>query len=1585
MKRFILTSLLFLSFFQFLNAQNIVISEISYNTPESGSDSLEFIELYNHDIVPVNLNNWYFSSGVIYTFGDVTMSPGDYLVVATNSGAIENVFGYSEAYQWSGGGLSNGGEPVAVKDSSGNLIDSLRYDDVLPWPDGTEGTTGDPDGGGPTIILCDYDDDNKDGSNWVACGSAGATGYFINAKEIYGTPGTAGGCEPDCNTNSTDTQTACNSYIWMDGNTYTSSNNSATFTLVNAEGCDSVIKLDLTINATSSVDTQITCEASYTWIDGNTYNSSNNTASVTYTNSLGCDSVISLDLTIIDSITDLTQELIQNANVCNASETSDFPSMSNYVSYGDFVKSDARWVEIDEVAPEIASTNRSVSAWIKHPNQVSSSSQIIVGMNTSGTSTVSNFLIGTNEKVGIYDGGTFRYTNTIITDGEWHHVAYTYNEGSNGTKIYIDGELEKTYTNGQTIATNGRVSIGQEYDGSSTGNYFDGFITEVSIWNEELSESEVQLLMNSAIDESHPQHENLVAYYTMNPDREGCDTDLTDIKDSSENGLHGVASKEILSITNYEQISGFNSVHHFNKNWTYNGNTISTSDTLSINASSPGDYELILSRDHINITDNFTLSDGNCMDFNWKSTNSNTDSYNYLYKTYIDYGGHTYNTGDFDSTVDFDPGVGISNLTSSGERNAYLQKLNVDGSLIWVKQFTSNLDLHALGIVTDNNEDIYVTGLYTGTTDFDPGAGTYNLTPDGEEDTFIVKLDKDGNFLWATSFGGAGISVHSYDAELTPDGGVILSGYFWDGDLTIGSTVLTDQGGSNLYFTKINNSGNILWSKSISNSSTNSFLSQSIKNNSTGDIYIMDNFSGIIDLDPGIGSHMTTANYQGVYLVKLNSDGDFIEAITFGETEGNNSNQMLANSIDIAKNDAIYIAGYFTGTQTIGDTTISEDSGQSTFLIKINSSGNPEWVKNFGGNMNSEPVLAADSENNVYLSNQFYNSIDLDPNEGNVSLPINNGTFIVKISGEGNYLSSQYMERISGSSTVYNIQTSDWGAVQISGTFSGTYDFNPGEDGYELTSNQNTGFTVQYGDLYPNINHTYYSKNGGAGLQNGYSPYNAAANISSLNTSAKSGDTILLMENNTINETADVSIAAGVTLHILDGSTLNTENFSFSNNGLIKLNTTAALVQNTGGILNGSGNFSIDRFAGNNTTLFNFMSSPIDEIDVRTVFGGSNCVGFNPAEQSNGLNGWSYILTENLVNGYGYAVNGSNAEDAYGVRTFVGMANNGDIDVSLNGQTYGGPYDGWNLLGNPYPSALGMKNFIDNNSDVGAVTFYDQSAGMYVTYNTLNADGLHIPSGQGFFIEFSTANSGTTSFTNAMRSETAGTIERNAIIENLKLRISDNTGESYETFLAFISDATDGFDKQYDAKLIPAANELTIFTMLYADHYSIQGFAPIKDSKHIPLGMESLAGKTSISIADLSNFDLNTSITLIDHQEVLEHDLRKGDYTFLAEEGMNNSRFTIRLERHNTSTEEIVSPEMDVVYSDKQITISTTEEIAIHGLVLYDITGKLIAHYQQIQSNANKAYINIDQQANAIYLLEIHTDKGTFHKKVYLK
>lgn len=125
---------------------------------------------------------------------------------------------------------------------------------------------------------------------------------------------------------STTTVSACNSYTWIDGNTYSASNNTATWTLPNSNGCDSIVSLDLSINYSSTgTDAHIACD-SFTWIDGNTYTGSNNTATWSIPNSVGCDSTIALNLTINNStVSSITENVLDSYTA---------PSGATYTSSG---------------------------------------------------------------------------------------------------------------------------------------------------------------------------------------------------------------------------------------------------------------------------------------------------------------------------------------------------------------------------------------------------------------------------------------------------------------------------------------------------------------------------------------------------------------------------------------------------------------------------------------------------------------------------------------------------------------------------------------------------------------------------------------------------------------------------------------------------------------------------------------------------------------------------------------------------------------------------------------------------------------------------------------------------------------------------------------------------------------------------------------------------------------------------------------------------------------------------------------------------------------------------------------------------
>lgn len=160
----------------------IVITEIMYNNP--GTDSLEYLELFNNDNAAKDLGGFSFSAGIVHTFPAVTLQPGDYLIIAVDSAAFERNFNVA-AFQWSSGSLNNGGETLQLRDAFGNIVDEVTYDDGGDWPS-------EADGNGGALILCDVNEDNNLPTNWRA--ATKATGVFAGDGQLLGSPGEANDC-----------------------------------------------------------------------------------------------------------------------------------------------------------------------------------------------------------------------------------------------------------------------------------------------------------------------------------------------------------------------------------------------------------------------------------------------------------------------------------------------------------------------------------------------------------------------------------------------------------------------------------------------------------------------------------------------------------------------------------------------------------------------------------------------------------------------------------------------------------------------------------------------------------------------------------------------------------------------------------------------------------------------------------------------------------------------------------------------------------------------------------------------------------------------------------------------------------------------------------------------------------------------------------------------------------------------------------------------------------------------------------------------------------------------------------------------
>jgi len=426
----------------------------------------------------------------------------------------------------------------------------------------------------------------------------------------------------------------------------------------------------------------------------------------------------------------------------------------------------------------------------------------------------------------------------------------------------------------------------------------------------------------------------------------------------------------------------------------------------------------------------------------------------------VDSSGNVYTTGYFQDTVDFDPGAGVFNLISAGSSDIFISKLDPSGNFVWTKRIGGEMEDKSYSIVVDKLGNIYTTGYFQDTVDFDPGAGVFNLISAGSSDIFISKLDSAGNFIWAKSLGGA-LEDQSYSIKVNDSGEVYVCGYFQDiVNFVSGTNILTliSSGYKDILISKLDNSGNIVWIKQLGG--TNDDVGLSLFLDTFGNVYTTGYFTGTADFDPDLGFvFLTSSGDKDIFVSKINSTGNNVWAIKMGGVD-NDCGQAIF--VDASGN--VNIAGYFTGTADFNPniTVYNLISGgeKDVFISKLNSSGNFIWAKQLGGEKDDIALsLAVDMQGNVYSNGYFMRRADFNP--GPVLRILTSGgekdMFISKLDNSGNYVKAIQLGGVAfngkitfnGSSTLKNDTLEN---VYVTGSFMGTVDFDPGPNIYSLTS-----------------------------------------------------------------------------------------------------------------------------------------------------------------------------------------------------------------------------------------------------------------------------------------------------------------------------------------------------------------------------------------------------------------------------------------------------------------------------------------------------------------------------------------------------
>jgi len=430
----------------------------------------------------------------------------------------------------------------------------------------------------------------------------------------------------------------------------------------------------------------------------------------------------------------------------------------------------------------------------------------------------------------------------------------------------------------------------------------------------------------------------------------------------------------------------------------------------------------------------------------------NTDVYGQ--RTYVEPSGNAvYTFGEYSNysstnSITIDPGGAnqeLSTIATIPLAN-YLVKMTTDGQLIWAHSFNSTLFIQLNSISADAAGCCYINGNFNGSFDADPGNSIHQMTSNVGMANFLLKLDADGNFVWAQQFDRASI----IDIAIRSNA-VFCVGYFSetvDFDNGPGNSSLTATDNQDCFVMRLNTDGEYQWVKQFgSTNNTPDDIEYATEINVTPDGMI--NVSGIFsesgDFNPELGiTTLTAVGGTDVFLMRLSAMGDFQWVVSTGTSIKEYTPRMTTSA---------------SGTIYLSATTIQPNNNaplEDIFIARFSPNGSLLWSKLIGGENSDQAIsVNVDEEDNLYLMGDFGSAnFNVDPGAGGTSLhcvdlEFMNGYFL-KFTPEGDL---SWATSLTGSLNSIWKSSYHSGFLYTTGYFRGDLDMAPGTPVYQLNGN----------------------------------------------------------------------------------------------------------------------------------------------------------------------------------------------------------------------------------------------------------------------------------------------------------------------------------------------------------------------------------------------------------------------------------------------------------------------------------------------------------------------------------------------------
>lgn len=351
---------------------------------------------------------------------------------------------------------------------------------------------------------------------------------------------------------------------------------------------------------------------------------------------------------------------------------------------------------------------------------------------------------------------------------------------------------------------------------------------------------------------------------------------------------------------------------------------------------------------------------------NWlwaKSAGSDGGSSNYGYGVAVDGNDNVYITGYYYARTDEKVAFGTTIFTGKNSTRLYVAKLDKSGAWQWAKDAGAGTDsVVGWGVAVDKSDNVFVTGYFYRSCEF----GSLTLTGKGtNNDVFVAKMDKSGNWLWAKSAGSTNFD-YAYRIRVDANGDAYLAGTVYNG-ATFGSLTYKGSNNRELFVAKIDSKGDWKWVSGGGGSSSD--YAYDLALDSSGNVYTTGYFYNTATFGTFT---MTSAGSADIFLGKMDKNGKWLWVKQAGGKTAD-----YGYGIDVDASGNVYATGFFPQEASFGTTTFS--SAQQTcniYVTRLDTNG--KWLgtkaatsgNSFGGGHEGRAIVAG-KNGNSYVAGYF--------------------------------------------------------------------------------------------------------------------------------------------------------------------------------------------------------------------------------------------------------------------------------------------------------------------------------------------------------------------------------------------------------------------------------------------------------------------------------------------------------------------------------------------------------------------------------------------------------------------------------------